>query len=63
MMQVAYRTYGLIEEVKKKYAGKDVLLVCHGGVARVINTYFRDMTNDEFFNYSMENASFEEYTV
>ena len=63
MMQVAYRTYGLIEEVKKKYAGKDVLLVCHGGVARVINTYFRDMTNDEFFNYSMENASYEEYEV
>ena len=63
MMQVAYRTYGLIEEVRRKYAGQDVLFVCHGAAARVINTYFKDVTNDEFFNYSMENASFEEYTV
>lgn len=63
MMQVAYRTYSLIEEVKRKYAGKNVLFVCHGGVARVINTYFRDMTNEEFFNYSMENASYVEYEM
>ncbi len=63
MMQVAYRTYGLIEEVRRKYAGQDVLFVCHGAAARVINTYFKDVTNDEFFNYSMENASFEEYMV
>ncbi len=59
MMQVAHRTYGLLDEIKEKYAGNDVLLVCHGGVARVMRTYFMDMTNDEFFNYSMENASYE----
>ena len=63
MMQVAYRTYGLIDDVRKKYAGRDVLLVCHGGAARVMNTYFNDMTNDEFFNYSMGNASYEVYEI
>jgi probable phosphoglycerate mutase len=63
MMQVAHRTYGLLDEIREKYAGKDVLLVCHGGVARVMRTYFLDMTNDEFFNYSMENATFETFEM
>lgn len=48
MMQVAYRVYGLIDEIKCKYKDKNVLFVSHGGVCRIINTYFRDMTNEEF---------------
>ena len=63
MMQVAYRTYGLIDELRVRYCGKNVLIVCHGGVCRVVNTYFRDMTNEEFFNYSLENCGVEEYEV
>ena len=63
MMQVAYRTYGLLDELRVRYEGKNVLVVCHGGVCRVINTYFRDMTNDEFFQYSLENCGLEEYEV
>lgn len=63
MMQVAYRTYGLLEELKLRYSGKNVLIVCHGGVCRVINTYFRDMTNEEFFRYSLDNCGVEEYEV
>lgn len=63
MMQVAARTYALIEEIKEKHAGKNVLFVCHGGVCRVINTYFRDMTNDEFFHYAQDNCGFEEYEL
>ena len=63
MMQVAYRTYGLIDELRERYCGKNVLIVCHGGVCRVVNTYFRDMTNEEFFNYSLENCGVEEYEV
>lgn len=63
MMQVAYRTYGLLEELRERYAGKNVLIVCHGGVCRVINTYFRDMTNEEFFQYSLDNCGVEEYEV
>lgn len=63
MMQVAYRVYGLIDEIKNKYDGKKVLLICHGGVCRIINTYFRDMTNEEFYNYSLENGNFEEYRM
>jgi len=63
MMDVAHRVYGLLEEIKEKYAGKNILLVCHGGVCRVIRTYFEDMTNDEYFHYSEENAAIREYEL
>lgn len=61
MMDVAYRVYALIEELKGKYPAQNVLLVCHGGVCRLIRTYFEDMTNEEFFHYSEENANVREY--
>lgn len=61
MMDVAHRVYSLLEELKREYPDKRVLLVCHGGVCRVIRTYFEDMTNDEFFSYSEENAAIREY--
>jgi len=63
MMQVAARVYSLIDEIKDKYADKTVLCVCHGGVCRVANTYFRDVTNDEYFHYSLENCGLEEYEL
>lgn len=63
MMQVAHRTYSLIEEVKEKNKGKNVLFACHGGICRVINTYFTDVTNDEFFCYSPENCAVLEYEL
>lgn len=61
MMQVAYRVYGLIDEIKYKYRDKNVLIITHGGVCRIINTYFRDMTNDEFFEFTLQNAKLEKY--
>lgn len=63
MMQVACRAYSLIDEVKEKYSNLTVLLVCHGAVGRVINTYFNDMTNDEFYNFLLPNADFVEYSL
>ena len=61
MMQVACRIYGLMDEIKSKYGDKNVLIISHGGVCRIINTYFKDMTNDEFFKYTLENAKLEKY--
>lgn len=63
MMDVAHRVYGLLEEIRIKYPGKNVLLVCHGGVCRVIRTYFEDMTNEDYFCYSEENAAVREYEL
>jgi probable phosphoglycerate mutase len=63
MMQLAGRVYGLLEDVKKQYADKTVLLVCHNGICRVIHSYFHDMTNEEFATFSMDNAALAEYEL
>lgn len=63
MMQVAARTYALLDEIRRKYRGLNVLLVCHGGVIRVMKTYFEDLSNDSFFHYNMQNCGYVEYEV
>lgn len=63
MMDVAHRIYGLLEDIKREHDGKNVLLVCHGGVMRLIRSYFEDMTNDEYFHYSEPNASVREFEL
>lgn len=63
MMQVAYRVYGLIDKIKEQYPGNNVLIISHGGVCRIIRTYFKDMTNDEFFDYTLANGALEEYEL
>ena len=63
MMDLAGRIYPLLQEIKEKYPEKSVLLACHGGVCRVIRTFFVPMTNDEYFAYSPENCSLECYVL
>ncbi|MDE5801929.1 MAG: histidine phosphatase family protein [Lachnospiraceae bacterium] len=63
MLQVTYRIYGLIDKLKEQYQDKNILIITHGGVCRIIRTYFQDMTNDEFFNYTLENGKLEEYEL
>ena len=62
-MDVAHRVYSLIEELKEKYPNENILLVCHGGVCRSVRTYFEDMTNDEYFHFSEENANARMYEL
>lgn len=61
MFQVGYRVYAFLEEIKKSCENKNVLLVTHGGVCRVIRTYFEDMTNEEYFNFSQGNCEIRKY--
>ena len=63
MMDVAGRVYPLLKELKDRYPGRTVLLVCHGGVCRVIRSYFEDMTNEEFPRWSVPNAAVAEYEL
>lgn len=61
MMDLGHRVYAVLDEVKERYAGKTVLLVCHGAVCRAIHSYFHDMTNEEYFHFNMENARLAKY--
>ena len=56
-LDVAARVFPFLDELKKKYSDKDVLLVCHGGVMRIIRAYFQDeIENDDFFFSIPENC-------
>lgn len=56
MMDVASRVYPLLDELIREHSDKTVLLVSHGGVSRLINAYFHDMTNDEYYNFLPDNC-------
>ena len=38
---------------------KTVLVTSHGGICRVITSYFRDMENEEFVSFAMPNCGYE----
>ena len=63
MMDMAGRLYPMLRELREKYPDRTVLLACHGGVCRVIRTFFVPMTNEEYFGYSPENCSLECYEL
>ena len=60
---VISQDWSALEDVKRKYAGKTVLLVCHGGVCRMVKSYFEDLTNEEYGNYHAPNAQLVEYEL
>ena len=41
---------------------KTYLLVAHNGIARVVRSYFYDMTNEEYAAFGIRNCEFVEYT-
>ena len=61
--QIAHRVYSLLDEVKENYSDKTVLLVSHGGICRIIETYFNDMTTQQYSNWFMENCQLIEYEL
>ena len=63
LLQLAHRVYCCIDDIRKQYAGMTVLCVCHGGVCRVAETYFRDMSTDAFSHFFMGNCELREYEI
>lgn len=57
MASAAARVYPLIEEVKAMKIDGNVLFVCHGMIMRVIRTYFKDMSNEEFLAQQIGNCT------
>ena len=61
--QFAARIYGLLDELKERRLSQNALIVTHGGVCRLIHSYFISMTNDEFASYFHENGHLEPYCL
>ena len=60
MLQLAQRIYDLLDELKAD-TDKTYLLVAHNGIARVVRSYFYDMTNEEYAAFGIRNCEFVEY--
>lgn len=63
LLQLAHRVYSCIDDIRKQYNGMTVLCVCHGGVCRVAETYFRDMSTDAFSHFFMGNCELRKYEI
>lgn len=61
MMQMAQRIYNLLDELKAQSGEKSYLLVAHNGIARIVQSYFYDMTNEEFAAFGIGNCQAVEY--
>ena len=53
----------VLDELKAEKSDDTVLLVCHGAIMRIIETYFRDMKLEEFYCYSPANCTPVKYTL
>ena len=60
MMQLAQRIYNLLDELRQD-KDKTYLLVAHNGIARVVESYFHDMTNEDYAAAGIKNCEMVEY--
>lgn len=55
MMRMAQRIYNLLDQIRLDEQ-KTYLLVAHNGIARIVASYFHDMSNEEFADYGIQNG-------
>ena len=60
MMHLGQRIYNLLDDIRRE--DKTYLLVAHNGIARVVQSYFYDMTNEEYARFGIKNCAVLEYT-
>ena len=61
MLHLAQRVYNLLDELAA-HPDHTFLLVAHNGIARVVNSYFYEMTNEEYAAFGIRNCEIKEYT-
>lgn len=61
MLQLAQRIYNLLDEIKEEAGRKTYILVAHNGIARVVNSYFYEMTNQEYAAFGVKNCAVVRY--
>lgn len=61
MMHLCQRVYNLLDEIKEEAEEKTYLLVAHNGISRIVQSYFYDMTNEEFAHFGIKNCELRKY--
>ena len=60
MLKLAHRIYGLIDEITAQ-DDKVYLLVAHNGISRVVQSYFHDLSNEEYSAFGIRNCEIVKY--
>ena len=61
MLHLAQRIYNLLDDLKAE--DKTYILVAHNGIARVIHSYFYEMSNDDYAAFGIKNCEIAEYDL
>ena len=61
MLHLAQRIYNLLDDVKAESDEKTYILVAHNGIARVVQSYFYEMTNEEYAACGVKNCAVMRY--
>lgn len=59
MLHLAQRIYNLLDEIKE--SDHTYMLVAHNGIARVVQSYFCEMTNEEYAAFGVPNCTIMTY--
>lgn len=59
MLHLAQRIYNLLDELRED--DKTYILVAHNGISRVVESYFREMTNEEYAGFGVPNCAVIQY--
>lgn len=58
------RVYNLLDEIKEKYKGKNILLVAHAGISVAVKCYFDGIPkNDKLVEIRLKNCEFAKYKI
>lgn len=61
MLKLSQRIYNLLDRIKEEADHKTYMLVAHNGIARMVNSYFYDMTNEEYAAFGIKNCEIKKY--
>ena len=61
MLQLAQRIYNLLDDIKAEADQKTYILVAHNGISRVVQSYFTDMSNEEYAAFGIKNCQVMRY--
>ncbi len=60
MLHLAQRIYNLLDDLRAEES-KTYILVAHNGIARVVQSYFCEMTNEEYADFGVPNCTILQY--
>lgn len=61
MLHLCQRIYNLIDDIRLEADHKCCLLVAHNGISRAVQSYFTDMSNEEFARFGIRNCEIVKY--